>query len=653
MDFSVPLLFLLSTLTNTGAHRSLPSGITCGSQFSSADTALVIPNSEISWANYGIYTCEHPVMWYEVQSDEQQQLKFTVTVPVIDRFENARMSVAIIGPGLEALQDDDSLPDSVKQYAIDMGMGAMIYNSPQDQSSCDHLTSPEMISEVTVKDRRCHFYEPFGGSNLWVILDDIITLPEAATYKIAVFEESGSTAKASFACCDWPEDFVSPYNIPETTCPLCGANTSNPAWASLFFEQKSMEDFGGYPPMQSCKNYSAPILLPSGDACPPEPSGNDINQPASCALGCNNGGECHSHNVFGECTHLLTWTLEPKFGEANVNYIVIFKGDKIRFTSATTTHNLYKLMDKNALEECSFQGSDELAGVEDISIGHDVTFNEAGIYYYTCGIGCGALDSSTSTSNSSFCHCQIGQKLTVEVKDATEGLRCHDHKQPHHNHNNNQGTKSVPLTCLSGTTNVRAVNNPTYGAMNENECSEQCAPTRALDFMTDVERGSCSDLDFTSNPTELTLTPEGSPMAMNVVIVTKSSTCHCHSYEEIACPEDETSDDTLYAEHIEEIDNYCAGILESTEDDCPYKCFQPMEVLHLHYLECPSRSVSVTYKAVNATNKCHIAATAPPGTTDCAVVDLNQDKDPLPSTASWYSIASAFAIIPSTIIYMM
>ena len=37
------------------AHRSLPSGLTCGAQFGSPDAPLVVPNPAISWANYGIY----------------------------------------------------------------------------------------------------------------------------------------------------------------------------------------------------------------------------------------------------------------------------------------------------------------------------------------------------------------------------------------------------------------------------------------------------------------------------------------------------------------------------------------------------------------------------------------------------------------------
>lgn len=174
--------------------------------------------------------------------------------------------------------------------------------------------------------------------------------------------------------------------------------------------------------------------------------------------------------------------------------------------------------------------------------------------------------------------------------------------------------------------------------MNENECSELCAPAIAIQFMAGVELGSCVDLGFIGNPKTQTVLPPGSPSDVEVRVTSLAdaettvaadmeepkSTCHCHSYEEIVCPEAETAEDTLYIEHIEEINEHCQGILDGSETDCPYKCFQPMEVLHLHYLECPSRPIDPTYVAVNATNMCHIAAAAPEGRTgdQCPVVDL-------------------------------
>merc|ERR1719491_444417 len=94
-----------------------------------------------------------------------------------------------------------------------------------------------------------------------------------------------------------------------------------------------MAVYGGYPPLQNCATNQAPIELPYGDQCPPpDQDSGIIDQPESCVLGCGKDGECHSHNVFGECIHELEWSLSPKFGEANVTKVIIFKGDMVRFS---------------------------------------------------------------------------------------------------------------------------------------------------------------------------------------------------------------------------------------------------------------------------------------------------------------------------------
>ena len=544
-------------------------------------------------------------------------MKFTVTVPVIERFKDTRMSVVFVGPDLPALSTNPSVPESIRTYANNNEWGGMVFHSPKNQSTCQHLSSKEMIISTTVKDDRCHFYEPFGGSNLWVVMDEILAAPAGASYKIAVYEENGTTAKASFACCDWPEDFVTPFDIPETTCPSCGSHPySNPAWSSLFFEQKSMAEYGGYPPLVSCNEDPQPELpLPSGDQCPPEsdPDGDDtnINQPESCNLGCDAKGECHSHNVFGVCTHSVEWGLVPKIGDANLSKLIIFKGDKIKFSDPqdTLAHNLYELTSEMALDQCDFEGSTSLANVEEISIGHEVQFNDAGVFYFTCGIGCGGT---------AFCHCSVGQKIMVEVKDATDGLKCHDHPQEEN---------EILLACGDNMMIARSVDNPSYGAQNENECSELCASVVTISFMTGVELGSCREIGYDKTPSLQTVRPEGSPMDIEVVVYSKreaeEKNCHCHSYEQIPCPSAvKTSPDSLYVEHITEITTYCASILDGSESDCPYKCFQPMEVLHLHYLECPERDIDPFYSIVNATNKCHIAAEAF-DQVDCPAVELD------------------------------
>lgn len=89
-----------------------------------------------------------------------------------------RISVAFIGPSLPALPDDLDVPEEIRAYTTETGSGVVLFNSPQDQTTCDHLTADPMIAESSVVDERCHFYERFSGSNSWVVLDETIEVAE-------------------------------------------------------------------------------------------------------------------------------------------------------------------------------------------------------------------------------------------------------------------------------------------------------------------------------------------------------------------------------------------------------------------------------------------------------------------------------------------
>jgi hypothetical protein len=87
------------------------------------------------------------------------------------------MSVAFTGPDLPALTDDVNVPEEVRQYSLETGFGVLLINSPQDQTTCDHLASDLMKQESSVVDGRCLFYDQFGGSNSWVVMDETVPAP--------------------------------------------------------------------------------------------------------------------------------------------------------------------------------------------------------------------------------------------------------------------------------------------------------------------------------------------------------------------------------------------------------------------------------------------------------------------------------------------
>jgi hypothetical protein len=97
------------------------------------------------------------------------------------------MSVAFMGPSLPALTDDINVPDEIKEYSRTTGSGIVVFKSPQDQTTCSHLNAELMIAESSVVNDRCLFYERFGGSNSWVVLDDTIDVAEVSTI-LPIFE---------------------------------------------------------------------------------------------------------------------------------------------------------------------------------------------------------------------------------------------------------------------------------------------------------------------------------------------------------------------------------------------------------------------------------------------------------------------------------
>merc|ERR1740123_2813239 len=146
---------LLAVAGLAATHRSLPPGVTCGNQFSSAATALEVPNPEISWASYRITTCDKPVFWLKAaNAKEKQPLFMTVVVPLIERFADVRISVLVIGPGLPELSSDEMAKVPAEVLAqIPSGEGAALLESPEDQRSCSHLG--EVMSEHSdIKDDR-------------------------------------------------------------------------------------------------------------------------------------------------------------------------------------------------------------------------------------------------------------------------------------------------------------------------------------------------------------------------------------------------------------------------------------------------------------------------------------------------------------------
>merc|ERR1712196_356028 len=107
-------------------------------------------------------------------------------------------------------------------------MGLM--ESNEDQSTCDHMgivmsKHSEAVQVYPDAPVRCTFWEEFGKSNYWFMLDeDNVVLPvKDAQYWAVLYLQKNQMGKAGLALGAWPEDFTTQYpelqeNMDAMTC---------------------------------------------------------------------------------------------------------------------------------------------------------------------------------------------------------------------------------------------------------------------------------------------------------------------------------------------------------------------------------------------------------------------------------------------------
>ncbi len=221
-------------------------------------------------------------------------------------------------------------------------------------------------------------------------------------------------------------------------------------------------------------------------------------------------------------------------------------------------------------------------------------------------------------------------------------MSCH-----HHEHQTvlDEGEVSLPLACAAPQVNIRSVNNPVYGSLSKEQCSEMCSTEAAIQFLTgDFEVGSCVDIGYANAPIEKSVPLEGSPLHVTVVVAEYAppytKTCHCHNgHVEISCDED----DEKYVKFVEEkLREGCAGIIAGSKDKdedgnvniCPTDCMEAYEVLHLHYIECSARPIHEDFLKVEAAGICHEDIHPPESGKPCTIVNIDYARATTNSSSS-------------------
>jgi hypothetical protein len=134
-----------------------------------AESALPIDDITISQVVYHEITEAAPQLWLKFQANQGQELYWQLGLPYIDRLENYRPAVALLGPGL---------PDAPPDLAFDVpaGLGAQVW-------TMDDVTDPEV------------FHEPFSNTTSWIIREQTVELPAAGEYFLVAYVPTQETGK--------------------------------------------------------------------------------------------------------------------------------------------------------------------------------------------------------------------------------------------------------------------------------------------------------------------------------------------------------------------------------------------------------------------------------------------------------------------------
>lgn len=157
------VVLALSMSTSALGHQPIVSD---GSA-NSAATAISLGDINVSRVVYHEVTGAAPRLWLTFESKVDQQLYVQLGLPQIERLADYRPSVAILGPGLPAID----LP-----FETPAGMGGLLLSSTD-------VTEPKA------------FDEPFSGTSSWILFEQDVALPQAGTYFIVAFDPAGQPGK--------------------------------------------------------------------------------------------------------------------------------------------------------------------------------------------------------------------------------------------------------------------------------------------------------------------------------------------------------------------------------------------------------------------------------------------------------------------------
>lgn len=164
-SFSVVLIILILILiikSTALAHIPLDTSISA-----TKAEPIFVKDHQISWAAYNQLDNAGDVDYYSFQVEQGEEIYFSMVIPEIERYQNFRPDLALIGPGLE-----NNYAGYDKNYI----------------NSFLKLDPDEKI--IIVRDDQADpkiFFEPFTRTSYWRRQQFSTAAPAAGTYYLAVF----------------------------------------------------------------------------------------------------------------------------------------------------------------------------------------------------------------------------------------------------------------------------------------------------------------------------------------------------------------------------------------------------------------------------------------------------------------------------------
>jgi hypothetical protein len=129
--------------------------------------ALVVQDPVMSQVYYHEVTQSAPRLWLAFDMQKDQEVYLQLGMPVLDRLKNYRPAMALVGPGLPAID----LP-----FAMPENLGGVLWKT-------DDVQQPQF------------FHEPFTGTDSWILKETRTKVPQAGRYYAVAFVPAGTLGK--------------------------------------------------------------------------------------------------------------------------------------------------------------------------------------------------------------------------------------------------------------------------------------------------------------------------------------------------------------------------------------------------------------------------------------------------------------------------